>query len=389
MTMSINRMKIMVLLIILAPIFSGSARDIILLSIFTIAAWMALQHFNKIHFTLNRKTNNVVFALFIISTLLICYSIINAVVNGLSFGVLARLLQLYTAFAVLIATSQYQWRMSDYVFLQCIIRTIVLIALLLWPFSGYKTNYYAAMYGHGNGLGGVMFCCTGILLMNPSKQTLLNKLTFLSVLLLLYFSNNRSALASFLLFAFLRIVFFHFEGLRYKWLFRIVVFIFTLFPVFYMALYYSEFRSSIDAFSWFFLRKRFFSGRQYIWGEILSLIQNKLWIGYGLEVTPESISITEGLSSHSWYLQTLLQMGIIGFVLIIKCLADVWRYLYRYRNFVVCRNTSAFLLGVLLWQCFEVSITQNNFSQGILVWLILGMGINKYFIANVNEETVT
>lgn len=98
-------------------------------------------------------------------------------------------------------------------------------------------------------------------------------------------------------------------------------------------------------------------------------------MGYGLHMTPEKM-MGGTWSAHNWYIQILIQMGFTGFILMIGMMGIIWSALCKLSGSKVARNTAAFMLAVLVWQCFEVSITQNNFTIGIVVWLVMGMGIS-------------
>ena len=383
----VNVMKVLAGLIIIIPILGRAFRNGLFLFLLAIAAFIAFSYLKQMKFKVALRKDNIIFDLWALTIVMILYAIINSTINGITSDTLIRLIQLFTCFFVLLVASQYKWKRSDYLFIKRMIRIIVFIALAMWPFSGYRTNYYNAMFSHANALGGLLFCYFGLFLMDNNKKSILDSLTLLVMLLLLYFSNSRSALIAAVIYFFFTFLFLWLKRWRFRWVFFVVLVGCILFPMVYMWLFESDFREALNLFSWQFFRKRFFSGRQYIWGPLLFYIRDNFLFGLGLAVSPEDL-LNNNWSAHNWYLQSLVQMGISGLLLVGSSLACVWNCLYKMRNYVVCRKTSAFMLGMLLWQCFEVSITQNNFSEGILVWLILGMGTNKSFIANINPAVV-
>ena len=92
-------------------------------------------------------------------------------------------------------------------------------------------------------------------------------------------------------------------------------------------------------------------------------------------MAPEKI-LGIGRSSHNWYIQILLQVGIIGYLFTINIINIIWKYLNKMKNNFTSLSTSGFIIGMLVWQCFEVAITQNNIPVGILAWFVMGIGIN-------------
>ncbi|WP_269051143.1 O-antigen ligase family protein [Sporosarcina sp. G11-34] len=126
---------------------------------------------------------------------------------------------------------------------------------------------------------------------------------------------------------------------------------------------------SIDIFG-----KNFFSGRQVLWKDMLVQINDKLFFGFG--VGTRAGDITEyRLSSHNQYLQLLTEVGLVGLIAFIVLLWSIWILLIKKNNFT--SNLSAsFLIGILVYESFELSLFQNNYSIGLLMWLIMTIGIN-------------
>lgn len=125
-----------------------------------------------------------------------------------------------------------------------------------------------------------------------------------------------------------------------------------------------------------------------MWSPIIEAIENKIFLGYGLDMAPEKL-VGMGRSSHNWYIQILLQVGIVGYLLTINIIRIVWNGLRQMKNNFNSLSVAGFIIGMLLWQCFEVAITQNNIPIGILVWFVMGMGINSSlsWLNKKNKET--
>lgn len=382
------KLKMLFLLLVITPFFGGIIRYALFLSIAIICTIFLFEYLRKKQFVLSLKGDEVTAKVIICTFAIVAYSIINMLINGISFTVLERLIQLYACFSVLIFTAEYEWKKQDYIFCLNIIRFVVIACILVWPLSGFRTNYYNGIFTRGNSLGGALFCYMGIYLAIPRKYTKLDKIIIVLMFFLIYIANSRSALLSLVVFLCLRFIFIKNNKFNKKYIFLVLIIAFTFFPYLYVSLYNSELRDTLDMISWKYFRKRFFSGRQVLWDPLIEGINQKLMLGYGLDMQPEKL-MGISVSSHNWYLQMLLQIGVIGYAIMINILRMVWNTLYNLKNNKISLNCSAFMIGVLLWQCFEVSITQNNVYIGIMVWFVLGIGINNSLInisKSINEK---
>lgn len=153
---------------------------------------------------------------------------------------------------------------------------------------------------------------------------------------------------------------------------------FLLLPLMVVFLYvgpFSDFFNNIymEYFSEF-SDKRFESGRDVIWSLIFENGKLSPFFGFGLSARPGiflDMEYEENLSAHNLYLQIFLQSGAIGFfawfVLFVYIFIEIWR---RRKNFYG-KGLFCFFVSILLVQCFEVSLTQNNFNAVSNFWALL------------------
>lgn len=379
--------RILFIVLMIIPMFTGRIKDFTFGLVILISALLLIKKLKNDNLNLSLKKEDIFARIFIAAILIIIYSFFNSFYNGFSSNVLERLIQLIACLVVLLVSSEYIWTKNDYKFCLNVIRIIILICVAMWPLSGFRDNYFNGfLFTRGNALGGALFCYMGIYLCLP-KYKFIDKIILCMALFLMYLANSRSSLLAFIIFITLRYLFTRKKIKKYKMLFPISILTFTLFPAFYMFLFNSNFRSQLDSFSWKYFRKRFFSGRQHLWGSIIELIKKKPLIGYGLDAIPQHYLGTVENSSHNWYFQILFQMGIIGYAFMINILNVIWKSLIELKTNFISLSCSAFLIGTLFWQCFEVTLTQNNISIGILVWFVIGMGVNKNLISFSNDST--
>lgn len=112
------------------------------------------------------------------------------------------------------------------------------------------------------------------------------------------------------------------------------------------------------------------TGRQIIW----PLLLDQFWLypvfGYG-RTDPGYLLDADyfGLSAHNLYLQTAFEFGSVGLALLM--LVFIVQHARLDGPSAAAFHGRALLCAVLVREMFEVSLTENNFSFGILIWSML------------------
>ena len=88
------------------------------------------------------------------------------------------------------------------------------------------------------------------------------------------------------------------------------------------------------------------------------------------------------MSVHNTYLYILLQGGIVGLTLFFIFILSLWQKYYRFLNNHVTRLSASYLVGILVYLNFEVSLVGNTVGPGIFMWLVIGVGL----IYNNNQK---
>ena len=162
---------------------------------------------------------------------------------------------------------------------------------------------------------------------------------------------------------------------RYRaWMFLVLCLI-ALFINFYLQLSTMPIVRELDRIILEYTGRRLYSGRQYLWPPIIEAIREKPLFGYGASATP-SLFLPTGLSSHNLYLQIAIQVGTLGLLFFVILICVLWNCFWKGRDNKIVRLSAAFMVAILIHQLFEVSLTQNNLSIGILQWMIIGQGIS-------------
>lgn len=139
----------------------------------------------------------------------------------------------------------------------------------------------------------------------------------------------------------------------------------------------STFSKIVEWNQWIYLHtgKTLLSGRDKFWGSLIDAILERPFWGYGGGANLTEIAdIT--LSAHNLYIQIGLQVGIAGLLIFILLLGSIWAIFWKGRNNKTVRLSAAFMAAVIIHQLFEVCLTQNNLTVGLIQWLIMAIGVS-------------
>lgn len=304
----------------------------------------------------------------------LAYLVLNLVGQG---GGLERVVQAIVMMTTLAVTTSYKWSSSQLRVFRVVISLFLFAACLYWLSSGMPRNYFSFVYDHSNGFAVILSAAiVGLLIASNGRPSILERAMILLAFSLLAFSNSRSALASTLVMLVFLWIASRINRLHTYQRFIRIGFVSVLvfvgaFSLLYPALYETPLGNSLEQMSRAYLDKNFFSGRQVIWSQVLHIIGERSLFGWGLDATPSDFIDTQ-YSSHNLYLQTILQIGLVGLGLLLLLLWTLVRHYYRG---ISVRGSIgvATVLGVLVHECFEVSLTQNNFEYGLWYWVVFGI----------------
>lgn len=132
-----------------------------------------------------------------------------------------------------------------------------------------------------------------------------------------------------------------------------------------------------------FFQKPLLTGRDSIWRNTFKFIKDGPFWGYGSSISPEDLYDTT-LSSHNLYLQTSIQVGITGVLLLAIFFFCIWNLSLNENNNKKIRLLSSYIIVIIIHQTFEVTFTQNQFSVALLQWSIVGILVSELSIYNKN-----
>lgn len=116
--------------------------------------------------------------------------------------------------------------------------------------------------------------------------------------------------------------------------------------------------------------KPLFSGRQQLWQKVLLALEGRFIFGVGPQYTFAEVFETT-YSAHNGFLQLALQLGVAGLGVFVVFLFCLWLGFWKRRERPLARLGSAFFIGILIHECLEVTLLQNNLALGLIKWLAL------------------
>ncbi|MEQ8754069.1 MAG: O-antigen ligase family protein [Coleofasciculus sp. G1-WW12-02] len=275
------------------------------------------------------------------------------------------------------------WSSKDIKLFAIVSALFITINTLWWIASGGSYILFQGYFDNPNTLGSYVY----LLLFFPLARSLeisrfRYKILWFSIIIIGFFvllsTNSRSSLLA-LIFTVLGYLLWN-KITKTKWTYYLTLPVFVCFLTvalhIYLRLYNSPDSIAYNSFVYEHTGKNLFNGRTTLWLQLIDAISFKPLYGYGPATLPIDL-VNIDLSAHNFYLQLLIQVGILGFLNFIIIVGMIWHILWIGRDNSIVHLAGAFLLGILVHQMFEVSLTQNNLSVGLLQWLIISIGVSR------------
>ena len=305
--------------------------------------------------------------------------VVAQVLQGSIGGIVISVGQLVVLLGLYLHCSTMRWSNTMLVVLSwafgvyCAIMTASWVAVgLPYRFTGTMTN--ANIFGSYAGFC-LFFLCLGLL----SEQLFINKLLLSVVgiicLVMIYNTGSRAIFLGLLGAIFTYIIWNSItkSKRRFQTYFLIVITLLVGFVALYLYIQILPFGAVLDKVSQELFGKTVYSPRLMIWLAILQKLSLKPMFGYGPYYIPKNL-IDTGYSAHNVYLQVALQSGFMGLAALLTLLGSIWSSLWPGRQDHRVRLAGAFLVAIIIHQTFDVSLTQHNPAQALVMWLILGIG---------------
>lgn len=255
----------------------------------------------------------------------------------------------------------------------------ILLHFIIYIISGFP-RMFSSFYPNSNLVGPYMFYSSFFLVIGAKFSRIKIFYYFLLAisLLLTFASDSRSIFisisATIIVFIFWKFIT-KFATVRVLFFF-ILISIFLSFIFIYPHLPEYSFYPSIENWMLEHTGKSIMSGRNDIWIVLSEMIKEYPLFGHGMSTVASDL-IGNDKSAHNLYLNTLIQIGYIGFACVIIILFIIWMRLTSVRNDFLVRLSGAYMIGILIHQNFEITLFQNQLSIGILQWLIMAIGLSR------------
>ena len=314
-------------------------------------------------------------------TLITWFIIIGFIIDP-QFDCIVRIIQIIGCFLSFnLGTSQY-WNKKTISLVQKVLTVIAVSVIIHWGMEGFPLAAYSFIYPNPNIFGSQMLVWLFFILMG---ETNLTKAIFFIVFgfVMLYVSSARSAILAFCLY--LMVYSFLNHDLKKngpfqlntisKWNSIFILFLFSMiaFIFIYVKLLNTDFGNILQDVSREYSGKNFYSGRHIIWENLILLISEKPFTGFGLAAQPSDyMNLT--LSSHNVFLQTALQSGIVGLLLLLLIVKRIYTNCLYHSDSKFALYSIAIIYGMIVHESFEITLTQNLSAQGLQFWFLFGLG---------------
>lgn len=290
-----------------------------------------------------------------------------------------KFLLLFAHFVFILGAIRIKWKQQYIHIAGFIFGAMTILLFIHWMISGYDLQFFKSIYRNENYLGVLLFCLLFFHILSFRYSNRAWKPVFFIIaainVFLVVASGARSVLIGILV-MFLAVLISKFSQKLFEKLIYIVLAGNMFFVFLYVGLSHTAFGQKLNDMSYTIFEKNLFSGRHRIWEAVIRAFLEKPLFGHGVGVRASQVAETE-LTAHNMYLQVLLEFGLVGFVFFILLLITIWHVLMKQQQNDVVKFSAYFMLGILVYNSFELTLFQNNYSIAVFQWLIIGFGIGS------------
>lgn len=150
---------------------------------------------------------------------------------------------------------------------------------------------------------------------------------------------------------------------------------------FTVGILFPELNVEMNRLSREIFQKNLDSGRSSMWSMLFELMEGyEVW-GRGGGVQVKDISSIE-YSAHNLYLQIYMQLGLVGEFMLIALLYSIWNFSFNGRDVYKVRIAASAFIGLLVINCFEVTLFQNNLVLSLPILVLVGIAAGSRSPAN-------
>ncbi|MCM3124158.1 MULTISPECIES: O-antigen ligase family protein [unclassified Mesobacillus] len=291
------------------------------------------------------------------------------------------LLILLSTFVFIITLMKIKWENVHLIVFGHISMVFVMWFFIHWIYSGTPMVRYMAIFNNSNVLAIFLFCLLYFKIVNLHFSNKWLKLYFFTGLLLnillIYFSTSRTVLISVVI-VFLSILVLSISKKIFSFLFYFVMSMNLVFVTLYLYFADSPYSSYLNMLSMQYVHKRFFTGREEIWGAVFEFGISSPLIGHRVGIQlKEYLKNSLYDHAHNQYLQILVESGFLGLTVFLIILYMIWKQYLKNLDSHLVKWSASFFIAILFYQNIELSLFIHFPSIGYLQWLIISIGVSS------------
>ncbi|MGG0720102.1 O-antigen ligase family protein [Robertmurraya massiliosenegalensis] len=283
-------------------------------------------------------------------------------------------------FIYIIAMMKIRWTNNHILLFGYIANLIVILFYLHWGYLGFLDNRFMSVFNNSNVFGMFLFSLLYFQIVNiriaPSWAKIYFAIGVALSLILIYVSTTRTVMLA------LGIIVISWLIIKFSKKFFATLLYWVIGGNFAILLLYvyvakSKYAPLIDQWVREHTNKRFFSGRENIWGDVINFGLEAPFLGHKV-----GISINEYMDSpynhtHNQYLQIFVESGFLGLASFLLILFFIWKYYMNHLDLHLVQWSACFFLGILVFENFELSLFITHPSIGFIQWFIIAIGVSK------------
>ena len=237
----------------------------------------------------------------------------------------------------------------------------------------------------GVGLKVFLFLPYFMIAFNLKNKKTLILLYFTLAIFLIMISNRSSLIAVTIFFISYSIYPFLIKKKNFfKSYFFINLFFIFIIYLFYLIFYDNEILTQLSRD----LFHKKLNSRAFIWLELIEIIKQKFWLGYGSDQISQNI-FYEGdfnrvnLSSHSSYFEILLTGGLLGLLMFLLLFYSIFIQFFSYSENYWGRVGSSFLIGLLYHGMTAQFLVLGNLVDNFIIYIFIAIAVAQ--VTKVNH----
>lgn len=287
-------------------------------------------------------------------------------------------IRVISLFIFILGLVRYRWNIEQVKVIGFVSGVVTLTIVMHWVQLGYPGSLFESVFRNENYLAVLLFSMLYFNILTIKYSSGVGRAIFL-LLLVINFVMMLTTGARSVLIGTAVIIFSWVVIKQYKKFFPYLIYLVLigngLFVTVYVGIKNTFIGKGLNQFSRELFNKNLFSGRSELWEGSFQAIAMKPWFGHGVGVNASDVTEIK-LTAHNLYIQLMLEVGVIGLGIFILLILAIWAVLNRNLDSFAAKWSACFLLGILIYESFELTLFQNNYSISMFQWLIITFGIN-------------